>query len=135
MQETMGMATTVALGSTKYYRPRHESESEDPKLTKIESSTAANVVHSCDAAVLHLAVPKLGFLVSVTHDCGYARAGRQMDELARALREAFVEVVQFPVLELFADINGVPEAAAEVIEKRNRKFDPSVILTSKYLFC
>ena len=129
------MATTVALGSTKYYRPRHESQSEDPKLTKIESSTAANVVHSCDAAVLHIAVPKLGFPVSVTHDCGYARAGRQMDELARALREAFVEVVQFPVLELFADINGVPEAAAEVVKERNDDFDPTVALKSAYLFC
>ena len=58
-----------------------------------------------------------------------------MDELARALREAFVEVVQFPVLELFADINGVPEAAAEVVKERNDDFYPTVALKSAYLFC
>ena len=135
MAETMRRAQTIALGCTKFYEPRVQQTGTDPKLTKIESSTAANVVHSCDAAVLHLAIPKLGFPASVTHDCGYARAGRQMDTLAEQLRTAFVEVVRFPVLERFAESNGVPEAAQEVVKERNLEFDPAVALSAPYLFC
>jgi len=135
MKETMKQATTIALGSTKYFKPNVSVDSDDPKLTKIESSTAANVVHSCDAAVLHLTVPQLDFPLSVTHDCGYARAGAQMDRLAEALRSAFVDVVSFPVLETFAEINGVPEAAQEVIRTRNPEFNPAVAFKSPYLFC
>ena len=135
MKESMGRATTVALGSTKYYQPRITIDTEDPNQTKIQSSTAANVVHSCDAAILHLALPNLGFSASVTHDCGYARAGRQMDELAKALRSAFIDVVQYPVLENFAEINGVPESIPELLKEKNTSFDYSVILDSKYLFC
>ena len=135
LKETMKHANTIALGSTKYFRPNVREETEDPKLTKIESSTAANVVHSCDAAVLHLAVPSLDFPLSVTHDCGYARAGVQMDQLAEALRKSFVDVARFPVLEKFAELNGVPEAAQEVARERNDDFDPVVALSSPYLFC
>jgi DNA-directed RNA polymerase len=135
MEETMRRAQTVALGSTKYYEPRVVQEGEDPKLTKVESSTAANVVHSCDAAIIHLTVPSLGVPVSVTHDCGYARAGEDMDRLAEALRTAFVQVASFPVLETFAEMNGVPELAEEVTQKRNNDFDPAVAMNSRYLFC
>lgn len=135
MQETMRQATTVALGSTKYFQPYVQEESADPKLTKVESSTAANVVHSCDAAIIHLTVPSLGVPVSVTHDCGYARAGEDMDRLAEALRTAFVQVASFPVLETFAEMNGVPELADEVDQNRNNEFDPTVAMESKYLFC
>jgi DNA-directed RNA polymerase len=135
MEEVMSRATTVALGSSKYFRPRIQEDGEDPKLSKVESSTAANVVHSCDAAIIHLCVPSLSFPVSVTHDCGYARAGRDMDELAEALRAAFVDVASFPVLERFAEINGVPEAADEVTAQKNHDFDPAVAMKSKYLFC
>jgi DNA-directed RNA polymerase len=135
MEETMRQAKTVALGSTKYFRPRIQEDGEDAKLSKVESSTAANVVHSCDAAIIHLCVPSLSFPVSVTHDCGYARAGRDMDELAEALRAAFVDVASFPVLERFAELNGVPELADEVTAQKNHDFDPAVAMESKYLFC
>jgi DNA-directed RNA polymerase len=135
MRETMRQATTLALGSTKYFQPNVLEQSADPKLTKVESSTAANVVHSCDAAIIHKTVSSVDFILSVTHDCGYARAGAQMDKLAETLRQAFVEVIQFPVLERFAEVNGVPEAIPEVLQHKNIDFDAKQALNSPYLFC
>lgn len=134
-EEQLKFVTSVALGQSKYFRPAINAESDDPKLTKIESSTAANVVHSCDAAVLHLTTSRLDFPVSMTHDCGYAQAGKNMDELAIQLRHAFVEVVMFPVLEKFAEMNGLPRYADEVTAKKNPNFDYGQIYDSQFLFC
>ena len=126
---------SYALGGSRYYTPRVNVKTDEVAENKVESSTAANVVHSCDASIIHIAVAKCDFPISMTHDCGYARAGKDMELLNKALHQAFVNVVSFEVLESFATINGVEDMVEEVSVKKNHKFDRSDALKSDYLFC
>lgn len=126
---------TIALGMTKYHRPRVYKEGDEFDLSKVESSTAANFVHSLDASILQQALNGYEAACSVTHDCFYARAGNELDELSRRIKTSFIQVVSSNCLENFAVQNGVATHAEEVKNKRNTNFIYDDIKRSKFLFC
>jgi DNA-directed RNA polymerase len=126
---------TVALGMTKYVQPRDYSDSEKPDYKKVESSTAANFVHSLDASIIQFTLNEVTFPMSATHDCVYARAGADMEAAAKQVREAFIRVVEADPLKTFAEVNGVPELFEEIESKRNDQFKVNRVRRSRYFFC
>jgi DNA-directed RNA polymerase len=126
---------TIALGMSKYRRPREYVDGDQPDLSKIEASTAANFVHSLDASILQLAVKDLDFPFSLTHDCFYARAGTDLKRMTVDVKQAFIEVVSSDVLQEFAHSNGLPMYCDYLHERLNTNFNYDEIRRSNFLFC
>lgn len=126
---------TVALGMTRYRKETVHEKTDKIDLSKIESSTAANFVHSLDASVIHFACVATDFPMSATHDCVYARAGKDMDTIAAEVRDAFIKVVEADPIQSFADSNNVPEEVASIDKKRNHSFKVNRVRRSRYFFC
>jgi len=126
---------TIALGMTRYTKARDYENSDKPDHGKVESSTAANFVHSMDASLIQFAVNSVTFPVSATHDCVYARAGEDMTRMAKEVREGFISVIEADPLKQFAEMNGVPELYAEIASKRNDEFKVNRVRRSRYFFC
>jgi DNA-directed RNA polymerase len=126
---------TVALGMTKFHKPRVLVDTQEPDLSKIESSTAANFVHSLDASVFQLAGRQFNGPFSYTHDCFYAPAGESLERLTQLVKSAFVDVVSGNTLDDFAVCSNTPEFINQLKENRNRDFDYEQIYDSTYLFC
>lgn len=126
---------TIALGMTKYHQPRVYSEGDKADTSKIESSTAANFVHSLDASIFQIASQDVSVPFSLTHDCFYARAGEDLEELQLKVKEAFIEVVKGDCLQNFAADNGLAHLGEKVWRTRNYDFDYDSIRKSEFLFC
>jgi DNA-directed RNA polymerase len=126
---------TVALGMTRYTKARTFENSEQPDYGKVESSTAANFVHSMDAALIQFSVNAVTFPLSATHDCVYARAGEDMTRMAKEVREGFISVIEADPLKQFAEMNGVPDLYAVIASKRNNEFKVNRVRRSRYFFC
>lgn len=91
---------------------------------------APNLVHSLDAALIHMTFDTYEKPFTVIHDCVLARSC-DVEEIGHRIRDNFVQIYSKPVLEDWAKQIGVP-------------FDPDVMLNtldinlvqdSAYLFC
>lgn len=102
----------------------------DIDLNKARTAASPNLIHSLDAALLHLVFAMWEGPFTVIHDCVLGRSC-DMDRMGEAIRNKFVEIYSQPVLRNWADQLGV-------------EFDESVMLNtldindvqqSSYFFC
>jgi DNA-directed RNA polymerase len=99
-------------------------------LSKAKTAASPNLVHSLDAALLHLVFAEWVKPFTVIHDCVLGRSC-DMDEMAVCIRDKFVEIYSQPVLKNWA-------------AQLNVDFDESVmqntldindVQNSAYFFC
>lgn len=99
-------------------------------LKKAKTAASPNLIHSLDAALLHMVFAEWMRPFTVIHDCILGRSC-DMDDLGIAIRDKFIEIYSQPVLKDWADQLGV-------------EFDESVMLNtldindvqeSSYFFC
>jgi DNA-directed RNA polymerase len=104
----------------------------DPSPDDGIRAIAANFTHGAgDAALLQLAFHDAGDLNFVTtHDCVYAPPSRAVDEVHRRVREAFIKICQFGVLERFAVVNGVEDIPPPIVGTYN----PTVVRRARFFF-
>ena len=99
-------------------------------LNKAKTAASPNLIHSLDAALLHLVFAEWSDPFTVIHDCVLGRSC-DMDKMGEAIRDKFVEIYSEPVLKNWAD-------------QLNADFDESVmqntldindVQNSAYFFC
>ena len=99
-------------------------------LNKAKTAASPNLIHSLDAALLHLVFAEWSGPFTVIHDCVLGRSC-DMDRMGEAIRDKFVEIYSEPVLKNWAD-------------QLNADFDESVmqntldindVQNSAYFFC
>jgi DNA-directed RNA polymerase len=121
---------TVALQILGRCRVNLTTGFEGPDVVGHKSSTAPNLIHSCDASVLHMAFLKFNSPFTVIHDSVLCRA-TDMGELNRVVREAYYEI--------FANRNFLQEFAeaigAETEPPIIGDLDLNSVLESTYFFC
>ena len=107
--------------------------------SKMRTALAANVVHSLDAAILHLALK--GFTsgpFTANHDCVYAPSGG-LKRLTDAVKVAFKEVVGGEFLMDFLSFNDLEDDDELVSLLRTMTYSNDDIIDgitqSQYLFC
>ena len=107
-------------------------EWEDRKidLSKAKTASSPNLVHSLDAALLHLVFADWGRPFTVIHDCVLGRSS-DMEDLAKAIRDKFVEIYSQPVLKDWAEQLGVEFDEGVMINT----LDINNVQDSSYFFC
>jgi DNA-directed RNA polymerase len=105
---------------------------EDRRIDSSKAKTAAspNLIHSLDAALLHLVFVHYDKPFTVIHDCVLGRAC-DMDQLAKDIRDKFVEIYSQPVLKQWAESLGV-EFDESIMENT---LDINDVQDSAYFFC
>jgi len=103
---------------------------EGPDRSHHRSALAPNVVHSNDAALLHLTFAFFEKPFTVIHDCVLGRSC-DMEEMGSLIRQEFAEMYKAPVLEDWAAEVGVtvPEGLIE------NTLDIDSVNQSTYFFC
>jgi len=94
------------------------------------SALAPNVVHSNDAALLHLTFAFWDQPFTVIHDCVLGRSC-DMDDMAKAIRQEFAEMYKADVMQDWADEVGV-DLPEELIQNT---LDIESVNESLYFFC
>ena len=121
---------TKLLGQRLRSELLKEWEDRNINLTKAKTAASPNLIHSLDAALLHLVFADWELPFTVIHDCILGRSC-DMDEMGLKIRNKFVEIYSQPILKDWAAQLGVD-------------FDESVILNtldindvqqSSYFFC
>jgi DNA-directed RNA polymerase len=87
-------------------------------------------VHSLDAALLHLVFAEWQRPFTVIHDCVLGRSC-DMEDLAEAIRDKFVEIYSQPVLRNWAEQLGVEFDESVMINT----LDINDVQGSSYFFC
>ena len=120
--------TTKLLGSRIY--SVLQSPTDEPDVKHHRGASAPNLIHSLDAALLHLAFAECHKPFTLIHDCLLMRAC-DLDWANVHIRKVFVEMYSQPILKRWA-------------EQINATFDESIMvntldirdaLNSTYLFC
>jgi DNA-directed RNA polymerase len=99
-------------------------------LSKAKTAASPNFVHSLDASLLHLVFAEWEKPFTVIHDCVLGRSS-DMDDLAKAIRDKFVEIYSKPVLKDWADQLGVEFDESVMINT----LDINDVQASSYFFC
>jgi DNA-directed RNA polymerase len=99
-------------------------------LKKAKTAAAPNLVHSLDAALLHLVFAEWDRPFTVIHDCILGRSC-DMDGMAAAIRDKFVEIYSQPVLKNWAESLGMPFDESVMINT----LDINDVQNSAYFFC
>ena len=99
-------------------------------LKKASTAAAPNLVHSLDAALLHLVFAEWGKPFTVIHDCVLGRSC-DMDGMAVAIRDKFVEIYSRPVLKNWAHQLGMDFDESVMINT----LDINDVQNSAYFFC
>jgi DNA-directed RNA polymerase len=107
-------------------------EWEDRKIDLSKSKTAAspNLIHSLDAALLHLVFAEWDAPFTVIHDCVLGRSC-DMDDMGAAIRDKFVEIYSQPVLKDWATQLGVDFDESVMLNT----LDINDVQESAYFFC
>ena len=107
-------------------------EWEDRQVDLNRSRTAAspNLIHSLDAALLHLVFAEWIKPFTVIHDCVLGRSC-DMDQMAFAIRDKFVEIYSQPILKQWSESLGV-EFDESVMQNT---LDINDVQSSAYFFC
>jgi DNA-directed RNA polymerase len=99
-------------------------------LSKAKTAASPNLVHSLDAALLHLVFAEWQRPFTVIHDCVLGRSC-DMNDLAEAIRDKFVEIYSQPVLRNWAEQLGVEFDESVMINT----LDINDVQGSSYFFC
>ena len=99
-------------------------------LQKAKTAASPNLVHSLDAALLHLVFAEWDRPFTVIHDCVLGRSC-DMNDMAAAIRDKFVEIYSQPVLNNWAEQLGVPFDESVMINT----LDINDVQNSAYFFC
>jgi len=122
--------STKLLGQriqTQLLKPFNERQID---LQKAKTAASPNLVHSLDAALLHLVFAEWDRPFTVIHDCILGRSC-DMDDMAVAIRDKFVEIYSQPVLKNWAETLGVPFDESVMINT----LDINDVQNSAYFFC
>ena len=111
--------TRVAIGN-----------STEVNLAKHKAATAPNLIHSLDAALLHLTTLRFGCPIALIHDSVLCRA-TDMGSLGCLVRETYMHLfAEHDYLQDFADQIGA-ESEPPIIGD----LEPSSVIESTYFFC
>lgn len=99
-------------------------------LSKARTASSPNLVHSLDAALLHLVFAEWEQPFTVIHDCVLGRSC-DMDQMGKAIRDKFVEIYSQPVLKNWAEQLGVDFDESVMINT----LDINDVQNSSYFFC
>ena len=136
LMDSQGRITTDHLGSFTNKQKRRFEKDEmptgKPDLSKHISSTAANLIHAQDGAVLALALGDLDLPFTTCHDSIAGRPSREMDAIVERLLTALFEVFTSDVLQRFVELNGL--AWADHPAPNFGTYDPSLVLKASLAF-
>ena len=99
-------------------------------LSKAKTAASPNLIHSLDAALLHLAFADWVEPFTVIHDCVLG-CSCDMDRMAKTIRDKFVEIYSQPVLKQWAEQLGVDFDESVMINT----LDINDVQDSAYFFC
>jgi DNA-directed RNA polymerase len=107
-----------------------EWEERQIDLNKAKTAASPNLIHSLDAALLHLVFAQWEPPFTVIHDCVLGRSC-DMDEMGKQIRDKFVEIYSQPILKQWSESLGV-EFDESVMQNT---LDINDVQESSYFFC
>jgi DNA-directed RNA polymerase len=99
-------------------------------LQKAKTAASPNLIHSLDAALLHLVFAEWDAPFTVIHDCVLGRSC-DMDDMGSAIRDKFVEIYSQPVLKDWSTQLGVDFDESVMLNT----LDINDVQQSAYFFC
>lgn len=99
-------------------------------LQKAKTAASPNLIHSLDAALLHLVFAEWDAPFTVIHDCVLGRSC-DMDDMGSAIRDKFVEIYSQPVLKDWSTQLGVDFDESVMLNT----LDINDVQQSSYFFC
>jgi DNA-directed RNA polymerase len=99
-------------------------------LQKAKTAASPNLIHSLDAALLHLVFAEWNRPFTVIHDCVLGRSC-DMDDMGSAIRDKFVEIYSQPVLKDWSRQLGVDFDESVMLNT----LDINDVQQSSYFFC
>jgi DNA-directed RNA polymerase len=99
-------------------------------LNKAKTAASPNLIHSLDAALLHLVFAEWGRPFTVIHDCVLGRSC-DMDEMGSLIRDKFVEIYSKPILKDWSTHLGVDFDESVMLNT----LDINDVQQSAYFFC
>jgi DNA-directed RNA polymerase len=121
---------TKLLGQRIQARLLKEWEDRQIDLKKAKTAASPNLIHSLDAALLHLVFADWNRPFTVIHDCVLGRSC-DMDDMGAAIRDKFVEIYSQPVLKDWATQLGVDFDESVMLNT----LDINDVQESAYFFC
>jgi DNA-directed RNA polymerase len=107
-----------------------EWEQRQIDLSKAKTAASPNLIHSLDAALLHLVFAEWGRPFTVIHDCVLGRSC-DMNDMGSAIRDKFVEIYSQPVLKDWSRQLGVDFDESVMLNT----LDINDVQQSAYFFC
>jgi DNA-directed RNA polymerase len=107
-----------------------EWEDRQIDLKKAKVAASPNLIHSLDAALLHMVFANWERPFTVIHDCVLGRSC-DMDDMGAAIRDNFVEIYSQPVLKEWATQLGVDFDESVMLNT----LDINDVQESAYFFC
>jgi DNA-directed RNA polymerase len=107
-----------------------EWEQRTIDLQKAKTAASPNLIHSLDAALLHLVFAEWDKPFTVIHDCVLGRSC-DMDSMGSAIRDKFVEIYSQPVLKDWSRQLGVDFDESVMLNT----LDINDVQQSSYFFC
>ena len=121
---------TKLLGQRLRVQLLKEWEERQIDLIKAKTAASPNLIHSLDAALLHLVFANYERPFTVIHDCVLGRSC-DMDDMGSAIRDKFVELYSQPVLKQWANQLGVDFDESVMLNT----LDINDVQQSSYFFC
>ena len=121
---------TKLLGQRVRCELLKEWEERQIDLSKAKTAASPNLIHSLDAALLHLVFANWNRPFTVIHDCVLGRSC-DMDDMGAAIRDKFVEIYSQPVLKDWATQLGVDFDESVMLNT----LDINDVQKSAYFFC
>jgi DNA-directed RNA polymerase len=121
---------TRLLGQRMQTWLNKEWEDRQVDLNRSKTAASPNLIHSLDAALLHLVFAEWTKPFTVIHDCVLGRSC-DMDQMAFAIRDKFVEIYSQPILKQWSESLGV-EFDESVMQNT---LDINDVQSSAYFFC
>ena len=107
-----------------------EWEERQIDLSKAKTAASPNLIHSLDAALLHLVFAQWDKPFTVIHDCVLGRSC-DMDDMGSAIRDKFIEIYSQPVLKDWSTQLGVDFDESVMLNT----LDINDVQQSAYFFC
>ena len=121
---------TKLLGQRMLTALLKEWEERQIDLQKAKTAASPNLIHSLDAALLHLVFAEWSAPFTVIHDCVLGRSC-DMDSMGSAIRDKFVEIYSQPVLKDWSRQLGVDFDESVMLNT----LDINDVQQSSYFFC
>ena len=107
-----------------------EWEERQIDLSKAKTAASPNLIHSLDAALLHLVFAEWDRPFTVIHDCVLGRSC-DMDDMGSAIRDKFIEIYSQPILKDWSRQLGVDFDESVMLNT----LDINDVQQSAYFFC